>query len=118
MRRYYAFYPRDFANEYTVYAVESDLVARFEAAFPDARRVTRKDAIRLGVTRPAEAKRCGEQWFGGFEVGVASCRLPYNATLAQVIDALADDTRAAVEEAEARADAARAYREEMAQLCD
>lgn len=66
MRHYYIDYPRDFANEYTVYVVPAGEVARFRGALPDAERITRSEAIRKGWTRPRQAGRDGEQWYGGF----------------------------------------------------
>ena len=65
MNLYYVNYPRDFANEYTVFAVPSEMRERFEVAYPDADRITRVSAIERGIRRPAEACRDGEQWFGG-----------------------------------------------------
>lgn len=61
---YFVEYPRNFANEYTVYATDDRKA--FEAAVPGADRVNRREAVRLGWSRPREAKRDGEQWFGGF----------------------------------------------------
>jgi hypothetical protein len=63
---YYISYPRDFANEYTVYVVTPEIAADFAKAFPDLKRTSRKDAIERAWSRPKEAKRTGEQWFGGF----------------------------------------------------
>ena len=57
---------RGFSNEYTIYVVAADSVERFCCVFPDATRITRKNAIWWGITRPAEARRDGEQWYGGF----------------------------------------------------
>lgn len=98
MTTYYVEYPRDFANEYAVYAVASSMEGRFLAAFPDARRITRKDAVHLGWSRPREAKRDGEQWYGGFtdhpagglddatdvEGALAACRLATTACVEAV----------------------------------
>ena len=66
---YYVDYPRDFANEYDVFAVAPEDRAAFERVRPDAERINRPEAIRLGWTRRREAKRDGEQWFGGFFQG-------------------------------------------------
>lgn len=66
MNLYYINYPRDFANEYTVYVVTPELRERFKKAFPDADRITRKSAIERGWSRVKEAHETGEQWFGGF----------------------------------------------------
>ncbi len=63
--RYYIDYPRDFANEYTVYVVEPKRANEFEAQFPRAIRITRADAIDRGIRRPRQAERNSEQWFGG-----------------------------------------------------
>jgi hypothetical protein len=82
MNRYFVDYPRDFANEYTVYAVPAGMVADFGRAFPDAEPITRSRAIRLGWTRVKEAKRDGEQWFGGFADSGA-----YPETLGEALEA-------------------------------
>ncbi len=68
-RVYYHESARGFANEYTVYVVPQSLTSRFEAAFPEADRISRKRAVYWGWSRPREASRDGEQWFGGFESG-------------------------------------------------
>lgn len=62
---YFVNYPRDFANEYTVYAVPPASIPQFRALFPEAEPISRPRAIHLGWTRPREARRDGEQWFGG-----------------------------------------------------
>jgi len=77
MTRYFVEYPRGFANEYTVYAAPSGFAGTFGELFPAALPITRAEAIRLGWTRPREAKRDGEQWFGGF----AETRDYYSSTL-------------------------------------
>ncbi len=64
-RAYYVHHPRDFANEYDVFAVPASMVGRFEALYPGAGRVAFSRAIDRGLVRPAEAKRDGEQWYGG-----------------------------------------------------
>lgn len=66
MNRYYISYPGGFANEYTVYVVDAKGQARFQAAFPRANRISRRQAIDCGWTRPRKAKQAGEHWFGGF----------------------------------------------------
>ena len=66
MNKYYVDYPRDFANEYTVYVVRTTDTGRLKSRFPDAERISRREAIRLGWTRPRKAKKDGEQWYGGF----------------------------------------------------
>jgi hypothetical protein len=66
MNTYYVSYPRDFANEYEVYVVAPEDVEVFLRAIPDATRISRAEAIRMGWTRPRQAKKYGEQWFGGF----------------------------------------------------
>ncbi len=55
-----------FANDYNVFASTAKGSQKFRDAFPEARRITRKEAIRLGWSRPREAKQGGPQWFGGF----------------------------------------------------
>ena len=94
MNRYYESCPRGFCNEYTVYAVPADQAERLERLMPDARRIDRAEAIRLGTRRPAEAKRDGEQWFGGWVDGPASqsCWRPTQQTVAGRIAAAASDT--------------------------
>lgn len=82
MRHYYVHYPRDFANEYTVFVVQHNDSGTLHALFPDAKRITRKEAILLGWTRPREAKQYGEQWYGGF----AETGRDHNGTLNEVID--------------------------------
>jgi hypothetical protein len=85
MTTYFSEYPRDFANEYHVYAVAADDLADFQEHFPDASRITRKEAIRLGWSRPREAKKYGEQWFGGFwDDGLAPCG--FEETLASALE--------------------------------
>lgn len=66
MNLYYIEYPRDFANEYSVYVVPTGEREHFEELFPRAERISRKKAVERGWTRVKEARRDGEQWFGGF----------------------------------------------------
>ena len=112
MRQYYVSYPRDFSNEYEVYVIDRTEAVRFEKAWPSAGRISRAEAVRLGIRRPAEAKRDGEQWFGGFVDGRESLSRPWNQmrTVAQRLDAAAADTLSAVAEREA----VRAWAEECA----
>ncbi len=71
---YLVHYPRNFANEYTVYVgspATLDRLTKILESSPRAdngnvQRITRQRAIYLGRTRVREAKRYGEQWFGGF----------------------------------------------------
>jgi hypothetical protein len=66
MNHYWVVYPRDFANEYTVYVTttpQQDYRMRYGFG---GKTITRPEAIRLGWTRPRQAKKTGEQWFGGF----------------------------------------------------
>lgn len=66
-RFYYIVYPRDFANEYTIYAVEAGRVVEFLKRF-DAQRITKPEAIRLGYLNPKRDKEC----FGGFIGGLGA----------------------------------------------
>jgi hypothetical protein len=87
---YFIRYPRDFANEYTVYAVAPEDRERFGRLIPDAERITRYRAIEIGWTRPREAKRDGEQWFGGFaEPGHGL----WAGNVAQALEACREGTR-------------------------
>jgi hypothetical protein len=106
MNRYYVEYPRDFANEYTVYAVPAADAERFERFFPSADRISRAEAVRLGTRRPIEAKRDGEQWFGGWLDGQESMTRHWNrlATVTGRIDAAVADTLAALYRCELEAD--------------
>jgi hypothetical protein len=65
MNAYYVLYPRDFANEYTVY-VAGDAESAEHLKQLGAKRISRREAIRLGWTRPRQARKTGEQWYGGF----------------------------------------------------
>ena len=72
MNRYYVHYPRNFANEYTVYVVGSEadedrLYAAFDGDHERLEKITRKRAIYLGSVRPNMALRWGEQWYGGWK---------------------------------------------------
>jgi hypothetical protein len=67
MNRYYIEHPRNFANEYAVYVCKSERTERrLLELYPNAEKINRAEAIRLGWTRPREAERNGEQWFGRF----------------------------------------------------
>ena len=65
-RQYFVEYPRDFANEYSVYVVDSWALKSFALAFPGAKRITRAEAAELGYYRVRYARARLEQWFGGF----------------------------------------------------
>lgn len=65
-RVYFERCPRGFSNEYDVFVVPTSMASRCEAALADVRRISRREALRMGISRPAEARRYGEQWFGGF----------------------------------------------------
>jgi hypothetical protein len=73
-RRYYVFYPRDFANEYDVLVVRRSWEGRFLRAYPDADRITRPQALRFGLSLPRQARRDSEQWYGGFAGGASDPR--------------------------------------------
>ena len=76
---YYVRYPRDFANEYTVYAVDDATREDFDKSFPDAKRINRAEAIRLGISRPKQARKHGEHWAGSF------CRCGTSGTQAEIL---------------------------------
>lgn len=103
MTRYYVDYPRGFANEYTVYAVASTDRERFERAFPEAEHISRARAVRLGWSRPREARRGGEQWYGGF------CSQGFADTPDAAIEDCRIATQDAVEQAEMVRDAEAAF---------
>lgn len=72
---YLVSYPRDFSNEYDVYAGPAGRIDRLEELLRErierrgagsVERITRRRAIQLGITRVNEAKKYDEQWFGGF----------------------------------------------------
>jgi hypothetical protein len=100
MNTYYVVYPREFANEYTVYAVNSKADAlRFEGAYGSFFRVPRSEALRLGIQRPADAERDGEQWYGGFMKDAAFHALKQKPryTIADQIEAVVVDTMRSIE---------------------
>lgn len=106
--RYLVHYPRNFCNEYTVYAGTPAQLDRLTKILESGRhaengavhRITRRRAIQLGQTRVREAKRDGEQWFGGFaETG--KC---YPEMLAEKIAEAAAATEQEIDQAEAVAD--------------
>jgi hypothetical protein len=105
MLRYFIEYPRNFCNEYEVYAVPSVDVPRFRAAFPEAEPITRTQAIKKGWTRVREAKRDNEQWFGGFHENLTTYS-DTPETVPQAITACAMATLKSMEEAEYRKEAA------------
>jgi hypothetical protein len=97
-RRYYINYPRDFANEYTVYVVSADAADRLEAAFPGAEEIPHAKAVERGITRPRQARRDGEQWYGGLcNYGPADAT---NGTTRERLEAAERNTLAALEQAE------------------
>ena len=101
MNTYFVVYPRDFANEYTVYAVRSQADAlRFEDTCDlFFMRIPKSEALRLGIHRPAEAAKDGEQWYGGFIEDVAFHALEQKAsyTTADRLKAVFVDTMRFVE---------------------
>ena len=95
MPTFYIRYPRDFANEYTVYVVRDPADA--EALGLTAEDcVNRATAIERGYSRPAEALANGEQWYGGFVSGPSQI---YVHGIASAITAAAENTRHAANEA-------------------
>ena len=103
MNTYYVAYPRDFANEYKVYAVSSKADAsRFEDACDSVQQITRGEALRLAIQRPREAAKDGEQWYGGFFKADASHALEQKLsyTIADQIAAVVLDTMQFVEKVE------------------
>lgn len=70
MNRYFIYYPRNFANEYTVYVCDTPEVEEgLRAIHPEMDRITRKRALYLGSSRPREARQTGQYWSGGFVGG-------------------------------------------------
>ena len=103
MNTYYVAYPRDFANEYKVYAVSSKADAlRFEDACDSVQQITRGEALRLAIQRPREAAKDGEQWYGGFFKSDAYHALEQKLryTIADQIAAVVLDTMQFVEKVE------------------
>ena len=72
MNRYLVHYPRDFSNEYLIYAGPMEQLHQLKQIFGlrsengSSEYITRKRAIQLGWSRPREARRNNEQWYGGF----------------------------------------------------
>jgi len=120
--RYYVIYPRDFENQYsysgcttsnwwkeiypmnsvnryTVFAVDPTIGKDFAEAFPEAKRITRTEAIYLGLTRPWQAKKDGEPWFGGF---AGEANHGDSATAAEALDACLLGTTEAIAKAKKR----------------
>ena len=103
MNTYYVVYPRDFANEYTVFAVGSKADAlRFESACDLVQQITRVEALRLAIQRPREAAKDGEQWYGGFYKSDAYHALEQKLsyTISDQIAAVVLDTMQFVEKVE------------------
>ena len=97
MTTYYIKSPRGFANEYTVYAISNaEDAAALRLAAED--RCTRRVAIERGYSRPRQAKRFGEQWYGGFISGPSRV---YVSDIPSAIAAAIENT--AVAAAESRA---------------
>jgi hypothetical protein len=72
-KQYFVVYEGDYANQYRVYiAADKAVAARFLAECPKAERIDRDEAIRLGWTRPNQARKAGEQWNGGFALPTGS----------------------------------------------
>lgn len=111
-RVYYARHPRDFANEYDVFVVPRSMASRLEAVYPDASRISRREAVRMGISRPAEAKRDGEQWYGGL-LGDDMATTP-----AAQLDACCRASIEAIEEAEMLAEAADEMRRQDDEAAD
>jgi hypothetical protein len=86
MNAYYVLYPRDFTNEYTVYVAGDAESADYLRNHNGAKRISRREAIRLGWTRPRQARKTGEQWYGGFAGD------NYYDTLAEAIEAATFET--------------------------
>lgn len=107
---YFVDYPRDFCNEYNVYVVSRADHADFVRFIPSARRISRAEAIKLGWTRPKQAKRDGEYWLGGFYDDPLS---RFADTLAEALDECRKATERLVAEreqgAEIREEEMRAY---------
>ncbi len=106
MNHYLICYPRDFDNEYEVYAGSdadlSDLESFLDRPnrngnYPTFQRLTWAQAIRRGWTLPREAKRDGEQWFGGFAEPYAGPSWHHGRDYS-VRDAIADAATATTEE--------------------
>ncbi len=105
---YMVHYPRNFCNEYTVHVGSPEILnqlAKILECLPrsengDVRRITRQRAIYLGWTRVREAKKCGEQWFGGF----AETGNSFAETLNEAIVDAAKATEAAIDEFESMAE--------------
>lgn len=112
-RAYFVHYPRNFANEYTVYVVRLRDAARLEAVRPGAQRIDAADAWRRGVTRRAEARRDGEQWFGGLAGpgDSADWRLKGAARRASALASAEAATYEEIAEAELMAEASAEYDE-------
>ncbi len=101
---YFIHYPRDFANEYEIFVVSQADSSRLVDRIPSARRITRKQAIERGITRPRMAKKFGEQWFGGFR---ESDSLPvYSGTLDEILTSCIQGTLEAIEYQESMASTA------------
>ncbi len=99
MNNYYVDYPRDFSNEYTVYAVRGVFANSLKRVCRNAVRITRCEAIRLGITRPSQARKHGEQWYGGFVEDVAFHRLQQSTrhTIKDRLEAVIADTTRYIE---------------------
>lgn len=111
--RYLIHYPRNFCNEYAIYVGDKATLDKLVEILGNRRRaenantqfITRRRAIQLGVSRVNEAKRDGEQWFGGF----AETGTNYETDLTSVIADAAKATEAEVWQAEASAEAEAAF---------
>jgi hypothetical protein len=108
MNHYIVHYPRNFANEYDVYAGSKARLARLAEileSWPRAENagvhhISRKRAVYLGVTRPRQAKHDGEQWYGGW-AEPRSGSSAYPETLAQQIAGAVRATEDTIDEHDA-----------------
>ena len=122
MNRYLVHYPRNFSNEYEIYAgTKADLEKLIEilASRPRAENgntcfITRKRAIYLGRTRVNEARRDNEQWFGGFASVYPDM---YAGSLDQEIEQAIQATAQVILEYEAAQEGWKAEREASMREC-
>ena len=105
MKRYYAEYPRGFANEYTIYVVAEPADSKV-LGLSDDERISRAKAIYLGIQRPRGATREGEQWYGGLcggsrceEIIINGRRIDRAPTYTEMLNECAGYTHAAADEA-------------------
>ena len=73
MNSYYKVNTRNFANEYTIYVMPgTGPHPKLLDRFPQAKQITRAEAIEYGIRKPNWAKRNAQQWWGGFATTVNS----------------------------------------------